>query len=211
MPSYEYRNVDVFGGETRLVTLLPGKWDDDIRIAFSHVLLPLSVQQPLNNAQHDLAKIQRTLRQGWIASETIDGRLIFYKINIIRNDKRSSWTHPFKKPNRAVLDPPHLHPVRRAPPEVPTFEALSYCWGPPQPMEQVTVEFGELCHVSEAACTDVGGASRVATSSLSVGPNLASALRHLRRSKQARTLWIDALCINQNGSRRKSEAHSTHG
>jgi hypothetical protein len=37
-----------------------------------------------------------------------------------------------------------------------------------------------------------------------VTPNCESALRHLRLKKKPRTLWIDALCINQSSNAEKS-------
>lgn len=58
----------------------------------------------------------------------------------------------------------------------PTYEALSYCWGPASSLLPITID-GD---------------------SLMVTPNLRSALRHLRRTDYARTLWIDAICINQD-------------
>jgi hypothetical protein len=60
----------------------------------------------------------------------------------------------------------------------PDFAALSYCWGAPEPAGDILVN---------------GVTWRVT-------PNLAAALQHLRRTKDAQTtpIWIDALCINQN-------------
>lgn len=57
----------------------------------------------------------------------------------------------------------------------PTFKALSYCWGTLTPPQHITLN----------------------GSSLDVGPNLASALRHLRSNSANVELWVDALCINQ--------------
>ncbi|KAJ9621331.1 hypothetical protein H2203_007383 [Taxawa tesnikishii (nom. ined.)] len=56
------------------------------------------------------------------------------------------------------------------------YEALSYCWGNPS----VTVS------------VLVNGVS------LQVTKNLAAALRALRSNSEARILWIDAICINQD-------------
>src|SRR5437762_232019 len=55
------------------------------------------------------------------------------------------------------------------------YEALSYAWGDSS--------------VSYTIWGDQG--------ILEVGQNLYHALNHLRRADQSRTLWIDALCINQ--------------
>jgi Heterokaryon incompatibility protein (HET) len=55
------------------------------------------------------------------------------------------------------------------------FEALSYCWGR----------------------TNVTNTIFVHGKSLRISPNLEQALRHLRMRNSQRSLWIDAICINQ--------------
>ncbi|KAF5873565.1 putative heterokaryon incompatibility protein [Botrytis fragariae] len=67
----------------------------------------------------------------------------------------------------------------------PQYSALSYTWGDKThviPIADYNRKF--LHHVTE---------------------NLESALRHLRRQKEAIILWIDALCINQDDDREKSQ------
>lgn len=68
--------------------------------------------------------------------------------------------------------------------DTPVFVALSYVWGSPNNMStaQVLVQ------------TETG---TTATSHVSVGQNLATALQHLRLASAARTVWADAICINQ--------------
>ncbi|KAJ4243475.1 hypothetical protein NW762_014806 [Fusarium torreyae] len=61
----------------------------------------------------------------------------------------------------------------------PDYEALSYVWG-----DITTVRY-----------------IRLDEQEVSITPNLHSALTHLRSASEVRTLWVDALCINQ----------STHG
>lgn len=56
------------------------------------------------------------------------------------------------------------------------YEACSYCWGSP---------YGTL----PITCDD---------RTLLVTPNLLEALRRLRKQDEPRTLWVDALCINQS-------------
>ncbi len=58
----------------------------------------------------------------------------------------------------------------------PSYEALSYAWGEHRPCS--TIYVNGLRHT--------------------VGGNLESALRHLRYRDRPRTLWVDALCINQS-------------
>ncbi|EUC38128.1 hypothetical protein COCCADRAFT_22470 [Bipolaris zeicola 26-R-13] len=63
----------------------------------------------------------------------------------------------------------------------PPYEALSYTWG-----------------VEESTC-------RISLNSLPfhIRPNLRDALRRLRQSSSTRTVWIDAICINQNNEDEK--------
>ncbi|KAK4072005.1 hypothetical protein Trihar35433_4069 [Trichoderma harzianum] len=58
----------------------------------------------------------------------------------------------------------------------PSFEALSYCWG--DATDKLLI-----------FCDEVP---------FPVTKNLESALRHLRQTEGERTLWIDAICINQD-------------
>ncbi|EON67477.1 hypothetical protein W97_06731 [Coniosporium apollinis CBS 100218] len=64
----------------------------------------------------------------------------------------------------------------------PEYEALSYCWGDPTITE-------EIC---------VNGAS------LRITANLASALRALRLADEPRTVWADAICIDQTNIAEKA-------
>jgi hypothetical protein len=59
----------------------------------------------------------------------------------------------------------------------PSYEAVSYVWGDPNVTASVQDENGN--------------------SQFNVTTNLELGLRHLRFEKEARTLWVDALCINQ--------------
>ena len=63
----------------------------------------------------------------------------------------------------------------------PTFEALSYTWGD-----------GNLCQ--KLFCN---------TSAIKITQSLHDALIHLRHLKATRTLWIDAVCIDQNNNDEK--------
>jgi hypothetical protein len=55
------------------------------------------------------------------------------------------------------------------------FEALSYVWGDAKDTTPIQINDATIC----------------------IGKNLRSALLHLRNKNQARTLWVDAVCINQ--------------
>ncbi|KAI1056841.1 hypothetical protein LB507_002391 [Fusarium sp. FIESC RH6] len=58
----------------------------------------------------------------------------------------------------------------------PEYEALSYVWGGIEPAKSITLNGTET----------------------SITPNLHSALIHLRSADAVRTIWVDALCINQS-------------
>ncbi|KAK4203147.1 heterokaryon incompatibility protein-domain-containing protein [Triangularia verruculosa] len=64
----------------------------------------------------------------------------------------------------------------------PQYEALSYCWGRPNPQRNITVN----------------------GKALSIGPSLYHALKDLRRKDTPRALWADAICINQKDDAEKS-------
>jgi hypothetical protein len=38
-----------------------------------------------------------------------------------------------------------------------------------------------------------------------IGPNLETALRHIRHHEEDRIFWIDAICINQNDEKERSD------
>ena len=63
----------------------------------------------------------------------------------------------------------------------PIYEALSYAWGSTKSMPDI----------------------KIGNDSLAVTENLASALRYLRYKEQPRTLWIDAICVNQQDLRER--------
>ncbi|KAI9663891.1 MAG: hypothetical protein M1821_007381 [Bathelium mastoideum] len=64
-----------------------------------------------------------------------------------------------------------------------SYEALSYCWGPNNKREAITVNGIKTFEVTD---------------------NLAAALRRLRLSRTNRVLWIDAICIDQNSVQEKN-------
>ncbi|CAN9366844.1 unnamed protein product [Alternaria alternata] len=66
---------------------------------------------------------------------------------------------------------------------VPIYETISYCWGPPRPPSTIRLN-GHL--------TPVPASSE-------------AALRRMRLSGRPRTLWIDAVCIDQSSVTERSE------
>ncbi|KAL8849519.1 MAG: hypothetical protein Q9221_005526 [Calogaya cf. arnoldii] len=77
---------------------------------------------------------------------------------------------------------------------VPTYEALSYAWGSTEQPSEIKVarhqEDQPLMKLSEVSTASV-------YDDLAVTRNLGEALRYLRWKEEARVLWIDAICVNQ--------------
>ena len=78
-----------------------------------------------------------------------------------------------------------IHKFALIPERPPTYEALSYVWGTTD--NQSDIKIGP------------SGNDRIA-----ITRNLAVALPYLRHKNEIRTLWIDALCINQQDLRERS-------
>ncbi|OTA98431.1 hypothetical protein M426DRAFT_28445 [Hypoxylon sp. CI-4A] len=76
--------------------------------------------------------------------------------------------------------------------EPPAFEALSYVWGDPN--NQVTVNV--LLKTDDEV---------VVATEIIIGQNLEAALKHLRYADSPRTVWADALCINQRDFEERSQ------
>ena len=75
-----------------------------------------------------------------------------------------------------------IHTVPLDPDNPPTYEALSYVWGPQENPRDI----------------------HVGLQSLAVTRNLAELLPYLRYSDKPRTLWIDAICVNQKDLKERS-------
>lgn len=168
-------------GDIRTVTVLPGRYEDEIRIEVHHVRLADNRNVP-TKAQLSRRELQDTLPQGWYVYETDAGKFLF------RGETNglavSSWAHPSPDLNQSLL------PDQGQEPQTTTgesFEALSYVWGPQEDPEQINV-----------VDTTKSQERPKSLGSILVGKNLMVALRHLRRKDEPRNLWVDALCINQD-------------
>ncbi|KAM0200110.1 hypothetical protein ACHAQI_011784 [Fusarium lateritium] len=113
----------------------------------------------------------------------------------------------YEDPLRArMISGPLGHGLRT----LPSFEAVSYVWGDPSGNCGLMVEeeYGLTSFPSQHGTsamipnTDKGSAVREGT--VSIGRNLADALRHLRQKSESRTIWVDALCINQSDSEERA-------
>jgi hypothetical protein len=111
--------------------------------------------------------------------------------------RQSSPYAPLPNPNSiCLLD---ILPARRGRPlqttlkvidlnHAPSFEALPYVWGSPENLVNI------LCNGM----------------SMTVTRNLGAALQRLRGRFRRRTVWIDALCINQNNLDETPESSLFH-
>lgn len=183
MDNYFYSSIDLAAGEIRLVRLLPGKFDDDIRLEIFHAVAPHPYPLP---EVPDIAPLQDTLPAGWRVAETVDGNLIF-----VYNNERTSWTHP--DPNFSY-DKDEWRPPRKLEEGRTVFQALSYSWGPEEPQQVLYIASGN----ARSAPADPDEVSlQPQWKCLPSRDNLASALRNLRSETGTRVLWIDAICIDQ--------------
>lgn len=71
----------------------------------------------------------------------------------------------------------------------PVYETISYCWGDPNPCEVISLNGNDF----------------------SVPKNTFLALRRISSPSRVRTVWIDAVCINQNDIRERSQQVSMMG
>ncbi|KAF2650055.1 HET-domain-containing protein [Lophiostoma macrostomum CBS 122681] len=193
MERYQYEPLQDQGQDIRLITLLPGEFDDQIRVQIRHV--PLLAKE--------IAKMP-TILTGWNVYETRERRIIFWG-----PDRNKSWDHP---------DPdfsPELYGDRQDR-EVASvdFAALSYEWGPEQNMEDIHVlaadgsttrgklksSFNRLRLSGKTKGLKKAGF----TSRLPVRQNIAIALRHIRHTTTRSHFWVDAISINQDDTSERS-------
>lgn len=175
--------------EIRLVTILPGYFDDPITIQIGHAqLLPLGEEtQP---KRPSLREIRKTLDKNWDVHYTLEGRVFFNN----RTTKNSSWAHPdsgYREYDFSRYEEPKTSPLG--------YEALSYVWGDPE----ISGDFLVRNHGPASGGPHPPGPPSQATR-LPARRNLTEAMRYLRYPDQPRTLWIDAICINQEDMNERS-------
>ncbi|KAH7392149.1 heterokaryon incompatibility protein-domain-containing protein [Phaeosphaeria sp. MPI-PUGE-AT-0046c] len=167
MPTYQYTPLDIETGEIRIVQLHPGDFADPVRISI--IVTPFAVPRPTQLDHYRLDRIQETLPSHWRVHENIDGRLVF------RDTKKrlTAWTHPDTKGSSSNYSHGE-HPTALC---RPSYEALSYVWGTEN--AETLVQVVPSSH------------------SLPVRQNLYDAMKHLRKQRVSRFLWVDAISINQ--------------
>jgi len=190
MPRYTYAPWDADCGEIRLVELHPGAFDDPITISLQTKSLIVPPPRPLQ--KQSLEQIRASLPEGWEASETLDGRIVFGN----RMQQRTTWTHP---------DPRYCGAAYKADEQAlemvePAYEALSYTWGSDETQTDIEVLPLAQRFISNLEPDKV---------TLPIRSNLHTALKHLRNQTTTRVLWIDAISINQSDVAERSE-HVKH-
>ena len=180
MSQYVYHPFQDCSKEIRLLILLPGKTNEDIKITLSHARLVQPCDQVRQENEISLKELVKTLPPGWNAVRTVENRFLFED----EKTEDTTWTHPDSKFDISQYGSRLQRPYPGFQPE---YEALSYVWGSEDNPETVYVE---LLHGSFSP-------SISSTSTMQIGRNLALALRHLRYPNKTRTLWVDAICINQ--------------
>lgn len=180
---YEYKKLE-HQDDLRLVTILPGHFEDLIRLEISHVPLPLC--PPPASRRLALAELKKTLPPNWDVHEArASSRFLFSHTDPETGAQTSSWAHPTD-----TIDPSlYLDSNEDSKHYEPKYEALSYTWCTP-------------LHPETAYIATAGSSS---SSTLLVRKSLASALRHLRYPDRPRTMWIDAICINQSDVNERNE------
>nr|OQO20961.1 hypothetical protein B0A51_10238 [Rachicladosporium sp. CCFEE 5018] len=184
-PLYQYAPLAL--DEIRLVTLLPGAFDDDIRVKIRHCKRPI----PSADAEDQVTFIRQvwnTLPENWLASKTLGGRILFSRALGHKPGEPSlrQWEHPISGDKLCV-------PRAQAPRNDLKYEAVSYAWGTTADEGYVYVQKNDHLTV------------------LPIRDNLRTALRHLRDHVDPRELWIDALCIDQgNNVERGLQVHQMH-
>ncbi|KAJ5641163.1 Heterokaryon incompatibility [Penicillium herquei] len=97
---------------------------------------------------------------------------ILYPLDKARQEIRLLTINPEKDRTRTISC--SLHTVSLQ--DFPYFEALSYVWGDPTEQRSILVDAEQI----------------------PVTQNLATAMSHLRYTDKPRTIWIDAICIDQD-------------
>ncbi|KAF2640471.1 hypothetical protein P280DRAFT_426465 [Massarina eburnea CBS 473.64] len=178
---YQYRPLDQEAGEIRLLKILPGNFDDVLRLEIFHA--PLIMPERAPDTRMPREDLQRKLPPGWRVYETWERRYIFRQPGT-----RTQWAHPdpnFDKQHYdcpAVLDPyPNFEP---------RYEALSYAWGKEEDNIKKVIMSS---HVPDSPET-----------TFQMRHNLQLALRHLRQTDNPRIFWVDAISINQGDEQERN-------
>ncbi|CAM1507511.1 Fc.00g071520.m01.CDS01 [Cosmosporella sp. VM-42] len=172
---YQYEPLRNVPQDIRLVHLLPGRFDDPIRISIVHSPFPpMPTSRPKTN-EFQTDSLRSLVTRPWTVEETDDGELVIFNIATGETVPITTTQSPLELPQSEYQ---------------PRYEALSYVWG-----------LEDASELAQVGTKDPH--SRPST--LVVRPNLAFALRYLRYPIETRVLWIDAICINQQDIAERNE------
>ena len=183
LPPYQYDELVDPTLDTRLLWLYPGQFDEPIRLSIHNVSLGGAEEERPAKQRLSIEQLRETLPSDWLAFETLEEEYIF--IQDRRISDRTSWTHPENSvdPSEYVLQQAAFqHSMSR-------YEALSYTWGDEE--DRTIALIGAEDDSSDSN-------THRSMFSLPLRRNLATALRHLRLKHEIRTLWVDAVCIDQD-------------
>lgn len=196
---YQYTPLQDASRDIRLVELLPGNHEDVIKIAIHHVSLMETDKTLKGDLRSSLEELQATLPPNWEVFRNLQGRIIFANKD---DDSETSWTHPS----------PHfdMSNYELAPKEntfEPKYEAISYVWGSDQRSRFVEIFDHSNYQGGTTHCTQNGGVQAAMPEQtmfkLPVTECLWNTLLYLRRPEDSRTVWADAICINQDDDAEK--------
>ncbi|KAK7981425.1 hypothetical protein PG988_003663 [Apiospora saccharicola] len=181
---YSYRALDTVVKEIRILQLLPGAFEESIRIKFHHVALaPRGTYSQNSKSRATRSAIQQTLPADWVVRQCLDGRYLFERVKNygLEEPYETRWTHPLTGVNPNGDQNEYVVEEE--------YEGLSYVWAPPIPEE-----WAQVLEPFPVGPTNLRSASQGV---IAIRPNLAAALRQLRLPDKERRMWVDALCINQ--------------
>lgn len=188
---FNYLPLNDAASDVRLVSIIPGTQDDPIRLILWHTPLLEPARSPVpQEDQISESDVQDALPPNWVAVKTPEGRWLFEH----EPTEFSSWNHPNPTFDSARLELAAGLPHGEL---YPHYEALSYVWGS-----------NDTPYVAYIQTTSLPDGTTVFDESkwrsLKIGTNLGVALQHLRLPDRRRTLWIDAICINQRDEAEKA-------
>ena len=94
---YKYRDLHPTAKEIRVLQLLPGAFEEDIRIKFRHVALAQYEKPSFDHStQAPIAAVQQVPPAGWVKRRCLDGRFLFERVKDYGPEEpyETTWAHP---------------------------------------------------------------------------------------------------------------------
>lgn len=181
MVPYQYRPLNRDDEQIRIVQLHHGNHEDQIRISISNITFrPTTYVHLPDSTTVATPTVTKSMPSHWFVSRTLEGRAIYHRES--KDGKiRTSWVHPDVASER-IDHKESVCPGQQV--TLPEFEAVSYTWGSIDTLVDIEI-------------VAANGSPLQPPQTIKVGPNLFTMLRYLRHQHISRSLWIDAICINQ--------------